>query len=65
MVRFSILINGSPRDFFGNSKGLHQGDPLSPLLFSIIMEALKRLLDGVTLLGKCLAFPLAPQLTHL
>ena len=48
-VRFSILINGSPKDFFGSSRELHQRDPLSPLLFAIVMEALSRLLDGVVL----------------
>ena len=46
-VKFSILINGSPSDFFGSSRGLRQGDPLSPLLFDIVMEALSRLLDVV------------------
>ena len=50
-VRFSILINGSPNDFFGSSRGLCQGDPLSPLLFSIVMEALSCFLDGVVLAG--------------
>ena len=49
LVRFSILINGSPKDFFGSSKGLCQGDHLSPLLFAIVLEALSRLLDGVVL----------------
>ena len=50
-MRFSILINGSPKDFFGSSRGLRQGDPLSPLLFAIVMEALNRLLDGAVLAG--------------
>ena len=48
-VRFSILINGSPKDFFGSSRELRQRDPLSPLLFAIVMEALSRLLDGAVL----------------
>ena len=44
-VKFSILINGSPSDFFGSSRGLRQRDPLSPLLFDIVMEALSHMLD--------------------
>ena len=38
MVQFSILINGFPSDFFGSSRGLRQRDPLSPMLFFIVME---------------------------
>ena len=45
IVKFSILINGSPSDFFGSSRGPRQGDPLSPLLFDVVMEALSHMLD--------------------
>jgi hypothetical protein len=46
-THFSILINGSSCDFFESSRGLRQGDPLSPLLFVIIMEALSKMMDQV------------------
>ena len=56
MLRFSILTNGSSKDFFGRTRGLRQGDPISLLLFVIVMEVLSRLLDGVAQVGHIFSF---------
>lgn len=56
-MRFSVLVNGESAGFFASSRGLRQGDPLSPFLFILVMEALSRLMDRAALGGFIRGFP--------
>lgn len=39
---FSALVEGSPNNFFQPKRGIWQGDPLSPLMFILILDLLDR-----------------------
>ena len=43
-VRMTVLVNDTPTEFFSTFRGLRQGDPLSPYLFVLIMEAFSSLI---------------------
>ncbi|XP_070011018.1 uncharacterized protein [Nicotiana sylvestris] len=64
---YSININGARHGWFKSSRGLKQGDPISPSLFAISAEFLSRLMDQLVL-DNFIPYSIyegSPLLTHL
>ncbi|XP_019177676.1 PREDICTED: uncharacterized protein LOC109172888 [Ipomoea nil] len=67
-VRYKVLVNGKPSQEIIPSRGLRQGDPLSPYLFIICAEGLSLLLQDAQAKGRihgCRVARGAPPISHL
>ncbi|XP_057416032.1 uncharacterized protein LOC130710699 [Lotus japonicus] len=67
-VRYAILLNGEPQDWFCPQRGLRQGDPISPYLFILCAEVFAGLIEEQVALGNLHGVRIArgaPQISHL
>jgi hypothetical protein len=67
-VSYSILVNGEPHGFIKPSRGLRQGDPLSPYLFLFCAEGLNSLIQKAKHAGDLQGVAISrggPKITHL
>ena len=67
MPKISILINGTLEGFFEISRGIRQGDPLSPSLFIIMAEAFGRAILDASMKQKISGITVTqnvPNITH-
>lgn len=60
----SILVNGSPTTEFLASRGLIQGDPLSPYLFTIVAEAFAEMVRKSNSIGGFLRLKMGEEVSY-
>ena len=67
-VSYSVLINGEPKGKITPTRGLRQGDPISPYLFLLCAEGLTAMLNREEGEGQISGVSVcrgAPRISHL
>ena len=67
-MSYSILVNGEPKGDIRPSRGIRQGNPLSPNLFLLCSEGLNRMLQKAAYNDQIRGFSLCkngPKISHL
>lgn len=68
MVKYSVSLNGNLLEPFSPTRGLRQGDPLSPYLFLFVAEGLSTILNHEVVAGRLEELKVcrrAPGVSHL
>ena len=67
-ISYSILVNGEPKGLINPTRGIRQGDPLSPFLFLLCTKGLHNLITKAVRAKEINSFSLCKRslkLTHL
>lgn len=64
MTSISVLVNGSPTGEFKMGYGLRQGDPISPLVFLIVVEGFNMMMEKAVEIGRFYGFTFKGGVQH-
>lgn len=68
IVQYAVIINGVPSNYFQPTRGIRQGNPISPCLFLIVSDVLSHMLVyaySQQAIGGFKINWISPSLTHL